>query len=223
MLRVPSALLDLRTAREYCDGESAFVRRAGNNVVLRWSSEDEDGEEDWGDGEPGPLGALVGVRADLAAGDLRPLYLGWLAALGAGFFGTLDDFGGEDEGGVLEPAVPAGLGRLTGAQRALADFLRVDADLLAVAAEASGEVGAGAKETASAVDQFVKGLTSEEKDAALRRLLSEDDPHARGTAGRRPAPGCQAAGERAHGACAARGRSRPGQGARAGAPALPGG
>lgn len=80
---------------------------------------------------------------------------------------------------MFEPAVPAGLGRLTGAQRALADFLRVDADLLDAGAEASAELGAEAGDTASAVGRWVKGLTSKEKDAALRRLLSDDDPHAR--------------------------------------------
>jgi hypothetical protein len=47
-----------------------------------------------------------------------------------------DAFGDEDED-EPEPPVPAGLGSLTAPQRALADFLRVDADLLAVAAEAS--------------------------------------------------------------------------------------
>jgi hypothetical protein len=36
--------------------------------------------------------------------------------------------------------VPAGLGSLTAPQRALADFLRVDPDLLAVAAQASPEL-----------------------------------------------------------------------------------
>ena len=180
MLRLPGALLDLRTAREYCDGESASVRRSGKNTILRWYSEDEDGEEGWVDGGPGPFGALVGVRAELAAGDLRPLYLGWLAALSAGEFGSLEELDDEgDEGSVLEPAVPAGLGQLTGAQRALADFLRVDADLLDEAAEASAELGAEAGDAASSVDRWIKGLTPREKDAALRRLLSDDGPHAR--------------------------------------------
>jgi hypothetical protein len=51
------------------------------------------------------------------------------------------DYDGEDE---LEPPVPAGLGVLTAPQRALlADFLRLDADLLTIAAQASPPQAAG--------------------------------------------------------------------------------
>jgi hypothetical protein len=180
MLRLPSTLLDLSTAPKYCDGETAAARRSGKNTVLEWRSEDEDGEEDWVDGGPGPLGALVGVRAELAAGDLRPLYLGWLAALTADRYGGLQGLNDEDDDGdVLEPPVPAGLGRLTGAQRALADFLRVDADLLEVAIEASATADNEAGNAATAIDRWIKGLTTGQRDEALRRLLSDDDPHVR--------------------------------------------
>jgi hypothetical protein len=48
----------------------------------------------------------------------------------------IDAFGYGEEG-ELEPPVPAGLGALTAPQRALADFLRLDADLLTIAAQAS--------------------------------------------------------------------------------------
>ena len=42
-----------------------------------------------------------------------------------------------DDEDALEPPVPAGLGLLTASQRALADFLRLDADLLTIAAQVS--------------------------------------------------------------------------------------
>jgi hypothetical protein len=81
------------------------------------------------------LSAVVGVRSELAAGDLRSRYVAWLSAYGAR---ERDEgaFGDEDEE-VLEPPVPAGLGSLTAPQRALADFLRLDCDVLEVAAGAS--------------------------------------------------------------------------------------
>jgi len=57
------------------------------------------------------------------AGDLRSLYIGWLA-------GVVSE-GIDDDN--LEPEPPPGLGQLTGAQQALAEFLEVDADLLMAA------------------------------------------------------------------------------------------
>jgi hypothetical protein len=81
------------------------------------------------------LSALVGVRAELAAGDLRPLYLAWLAAYGS--WERDENVFDRDADDDLEPTVPPGLGALSAAQRALADFLRLDDNLLAIAAQAS--------------------------------------------------------------------------------------
>lgn len=179
MLRLPSVLLDVSTARWYCDGDGALVRSSGKNVVLEWRSEDEGGGEYWVDGGAGPLAALVGVRAELAAGDLRPLYLGWLATLGMNQYGVDSETGDAE---VLEPRVPPGLNRLTGSQRALAEFLRVDTDLLDAAAEASAALGKAAddEDEGALVDRWIKGLSARQKDEALRRLLRRDgDPHVR--------------------------------------------
>ncbi|MGH3155115.1 MAG: hypothetical protein ACRDNF_00855 [Streptosporangiaceae bacterium] len=63
----------------------------------------------------------MGIHAELAAGDLRPLYLAWLAAWG--IWERDEDAFDYDEENDLEPPVPAGLGTLTAPQRALADFL----------------------------------------------------------------------------------------------------
>src|SRR5207248_7135150 len=104
-------------------------------VVLDFTSEDDAGEFEF-DYDPGALlSALVGVRSELAAGDLRPLYLAWLAAYGV--WERDEDVFDSSADAELEPPVPPGLGTLTAAQRALADFLRLDDDLLMMAAEAS--------------------------------------------------------------------------------------
>lgn len=177
MVRLPEALLDLATAQRYCDTDACSAHAAAGNVILTLRSEDEDGEEDWEDGGPGPLAALIGVRAELAGGDLRPLYLTWLCALSAGEYGSAADL---DDGGeaIHEPPVPAGLGRLTAAQQALAAFLRVDPDLLAAAAEASQDLDHRARPDAGLASR-IKALPVKEKDAALLRLLSDDHPRAR--------------------------------------------
>ncbi|WP_405139854.1 hypothetical protein OG589_24300 [Sphaerisporangium sp. NBC_01403] len=132
MLRIPEKLLDIATVRPYLVDQSVEGWVSGEHLVLDLRSEDE--EADLVDDPERWLSAIVGVRAELSSGDLRPLYLAWLAAIG-GWERDEEAFDDdmEDE---LEPPVPAGLGSLTAAQQALADFLRLDADLLATAATA---------------------------------------------------------------------------------------
>jgi hypothetical protein len=72
------------------------------------------------------MSALTPLRGELAIGDRRALYLGWLASAQA--LGLDAD--------TLEPPVPAGY-MLSTAQQMLASFLRLDPDLVWVAAEAS--------------------------------------------------------------------------------------
>ena len=68
------------------------------------------------DDEQSKLSSMISVRAELARGDLRALYLGWLAC---GQGGELDD---EDR----EPPVPPGLGQLSASLEA--NFKRADSD-----------------------------------------------------------------------------------------------
>ena len=77
MLRLPRELLDIDVAEDHCVGDQVTVGTTGTFLVLDMTS-----EEDSGDGEHDPQGrlsAIVGVRTELAAGDLRGLYLAWLA------------------------------------------------------------------------------------------------------------------------------------------------
>ena len=69
----------------------------------------------------GWMARLAPVRDELLRGDLRSLYIGWLAAVAREM---MDD----DE---TEPFAVSGLANLTAAQRALAEFIEVDPDLLA--------------------------------------------------------------------------------------------
>ena len=132
MLRLPRTLLDPEIAGQYCVDGQVSLSTTHEYVILDLTSEDEAGE--WVEDAEDSLSAIVGVRSELAAGDLRPLYLAWLAAFGV--WDREDAFGDEEED-ELEPPVPSGLGSLTAPQRALADFLRLDSDLLQVAAKAS--------------------------------------------------------------------------------------
>ena len=109
MLRLPRTLLDPKIAGQYCVEGQVRMSTTREHVILDLTSEDEAGE--WVEDTEESLSAIVGVRSELAAGDLRPLYLAWLSGYG-GWERDEDAFGEEDEDG-LEPPVPAGLGSLT--------------------------------------------------------------------------------------------------------------
>ena len=164
-LRLPAKLLGLDDARRYCVGEGASVRKKGAYVVLRFASDYEGGDGwDEEDDEQSKLSSMISVRADLARGDLRALYLGWLACAQSG---ELDD---DDH----EPPVPPGLGKLSASLEAMAMFLRIDPDLLAVAAAAS----APRDKTGPSRKEVLAGLAmvpASEKDALLARLAIDDD------------------------------------------------
>ncbi len=166
MFRLPWRALDPATARLYCRGEAAEARVAGEHVILEFDSEDEESEW-WVEEEDESLSALLPLRADIAGGDLRALYLGWLLCVQAGEF---DD----DE---VEPPCPPGLRRLSAPLEAFATFLRVDRDLLDAAAAGSADAEeAFPTEEAS---RWISGLPEAEKDALLLRLIEGGEPHLR--------------------------------------------
>jgi hypothetical protein len=115
-LRLPSRLLNLKTAQEYCAADSAYAWESRGNTIVSFVSEEE-GEWDWVEGD-GIISPVLPVWAELAHGDLRALYLGWLLCVQ---HGELDD---ED----IEPAVPPGLGQPSASLESLASFLRIDED-----------------------------------------------------------------------------------------------
>ena len=66
MLRMPCALLDPAVAANYCVDDQVTVSVAGEDLIIDMVSEDEEG--DWDSGGEEWLAAIVGVRAELAAG-----------------------------------------------------------------------------------------------------------------------------------------------------------
>jgi hypothetical protein len=162
MLRLPRALISLETAEQYCIDPHVAAWVSGKNLILDLTSEAESG--DWAEGAEDSLAAIVGVRAELATGDLRPLYLAWLA--GWGTWERDEDAFDYDEEDEREPPVPAGLGTLTAPQRALADFLRLDADLLATAAQASPPLSE-TKDDPRELARWIKNLPAGDKDRLL--------------------------------------------------------
>ena len=161
-LRLPCRLLDLETVHLYCRGKQAFAREKDGKIILTLVSDEEGGGE-WVEGE-GWLSSLISVRAEIARGDKRSLYLGWLLCTQSG---KLDD---ED----VEPAVPPGLGQLNASLESLVEFLRIDTDLLLVAARASQPM-VDAREKQEEIRKWVGKLPAHEKDDVLTRLIAGED------------------------------------------------
>lgn len=161
-LHLPSRLLDLKVAMEYCSNDSFVLREKDGRVILSFVSEEGD-DDDSVEGE-GCLSSMISVRAEIARGDLRALYLGWLLCAQTG------DFDDEE----VEPPVPPGLGQLSASLESLAEFLRIDSNLLQVAAQSSPSLGDSGLDRED-VRRWVANLRSEEKDELLTRFVVEGD------------------------------------------------
>ncbi len=164
MFRVPRRLLDPALARSYCPGGAATVRLKGPHVIIEFASDDE--ESDWDDDGSGWLSSLVPLRADLAGGDHRVLYLAWLLCAQ---LGELDD-------DAPEPVCPPGLRTLTGPLGAFAEFLRIDPALITTAASRSSDLAVPSR---SKVAGEIARLESSEKDALLVKLAAGGGAHVR--------------------------------------------
>jgi len=153
MLRVPRRFLDPKTVSTYKAGNALSFEAKGEHVIITFMS-DQEPEDDSESGE-GRLSSLVPLRADILDGDASCLYLGWL--LGAQL--------GEVKESALEPPVPPGLTKLSGPLKGLADFLRIDRDLIEAASQGNGAPPVESP-TAGELDRWVEALPSSEKDAA---------------------------------------------------------
>ena len=103
------------------------------------------------------------LRADLARGDLRALYLGWLHLVQERSI----------KPGAVEPLLPAGLGRLSASLRSLVEFLRLDPALLDAAAELSAPIGSTLLSAKEIRDRIARAPAAA-KDRLLESLLGSD-------------------------------------------------
>ncbi|CAG6392302.1 hypothetical protein NMG29_25700 [Streptomyces cocklensis] len=163
MLRLPTTLLPARSAKPYC-AEDAFTCWTRNgHLILDFAYAAEDDSE-WEFDTSFTLASFTALRTELAAGDLRPLYLAWLSALTR--WELQEDVDEDEYTSAIEPPVPAGLAQLTGSQQALADFLHIDPHLLTAAARASCTAPPPAVDK-NALAAWIRALPQREKDALL--------------------------------------------------------
>jgi len=141
-------------------------KATGDHWVITWSLDESEDYDRFGmeDGH-GWMARLAPVRDELLRGDIRSLYIGWLASVTRA--GADDDPEEESE---EEPLAVKGLGDLTAAQQALAEFLEVDVDLLAGAG-----IGSPPQTPESTsqeqMDAWLRALPSDEVQSILKQLL----------------------------------------------------
>ena len=108
------------------------------------------------------MGSLLRLRDDILAGDLRSLYLGWLA--GVQFLGA-----DEEDAELFEPPVPAGMKKLSASLRELVDFLRIDEQMLRAAAQVSAPAPRVDKSKGE-IAKWIAALSEAQKNEYLIRV-----------------------------------------------------
>ena len=162
-LRVPRGAFDAETLRVF-ETESVFsVDRTKTHWLLEWALNESDNYDRFAEEDGrGWMGRLTPLRDELLRGDMRSLYLGWLAGVSAG---EVDD-------GTTEPPPPPGLSRLSAAQHSLAEFLEVDQDLLSAAGLSDQQAVKPDSKSDAKLDAWIAELPAAEKAAMLKLLLT---------------------------------------------------
>jgi hypothetical protein len=166
-LRFPHGILPGDLIDDYdLDDFVTFTRYADYDILDIHFGEMEAPDE-WINYE---LGSLIAMRDELMEGDLRALYIVWLAVqiMMEGYDEEDDE---EEDWEISVPAVPPGFGTLTAAQQALAELLRVPQELLAATARHSK---AAASSTGDDVAAWVKLLSPERQNEYLVRLAHNE-------------------------------------------------
>ena len=160
-LRIPIDALsqEAEDILEKAEGDVLDYTTTKTQCIITWSLEDSEDEDRFVmDSGEGWMARLAPIRDELLRGDLRSLYLGWLA----------DSAEMDDE--ELEPASVSGLGSLTPAQEALVEFIEIDPDLIAAAALGSSDFQDDGPEEQDK-DKWIQELPQDEVTTLLKMLL----------------------------------------------------
>lgn len=166
-VRVPSGAFGKAELKPFAAGRVLSIEAGDAHWIIDWSLNESEDHERFGmeDGS-GWMRRLVPLRDELLRGDLRPLYLGWLAGAA----------GGELRDDALEPEVPPGLSTLSPPQQALVEFLEIDPDMLAAAMAGSARASQADAAEAKNIEAWLGELPRDEM-AAVLKLITQDRGH----------------------------------------------
>ncbi len=162
MLKFPREVIDLNGLDAYVS-ECLDITVNKEYVIIDFKVHDEDDYDDYDDEETGNdwMASLIPLRESIMKGDLRSMYLGWLAAIR------------EEDDELEEPPMPPGLSNLSGPLQALADFLRIDEHLLEVVAQDNAQISV-ADPSQDEMETWVSALSVAEKNVVLTTLLASE-------------------------------------------------
>lgn len=137
------------------------IEASDEHWIFDWAlDESEDYDRFAEDDGSGWMRRLAPLRDELLRGDLRPLYLGWLAGAS----------GNELREDALEPEGPPGLSELPPPQQALVKFLEIDPDILAAAMAGSAPVSPADIAEADRIDAWLEEWSRDEMVAVLKLI-----------------------------------------------------
>ncbi|MEZ2333486.1 hypothetical protein AB6802_27505 [Mesorhizobium sp. RCC_202] len=164
MIKLPARLADRdRMGAFLMETDDVVLVTAGENMIVSIAREELE-FEDRDDDDASWLAALAPLRADLLAGDLRLFYLTWLMAV---------------ETDAVEPDAPEpmpGIGPLTDALEAFAEFFGINRNLVQAAAE-QGAATVSDDATPEMVRRTIAAMPDTWKTDLLVRTF-DDGPHA---------------------------------------------
>jgi len=168
MVRLPIDALTEETSKAFAVSYRLDIKTTRTHWIMTWTLAESENYDRFGveDGH-GWMARLAPVRDELLRGDLRSLYIGWLAAAAGEI---MDD-------DATEPLSLKGLGNLSAAQQALAEFLEVDPDLLAGAGMGC-PAAPKAEFSRQEMEKWIDALPREEVNSILKQLLEGEGQQA---------------------------------------------
>jgi hypothetical protein len=156
-IRFPTSLVDPKHFEPYCVEYCISTTTTTKSTILKINLVEED-YYGWLEEET-YAASLLSLREDLLRGDLRVLYLAWLAA---GFAEAAPSNAEE----MVEPPIPPNLQQLSPALQAFADLFQIDSDLIAAAAMESATTQAESEPIAD----WIAALPEADRNAYLVRV-----------------------------------------------------
>jgi hypothetical protein len=164
-MRVP--LSTFPELKSFATRHTLTINASDEHWIIDWSLDESESYDRFSmDEGTGWMRRLAPLRDELLRGDLRPLYLGWLAA--AGELGE----------NAREPEAPPGLANLSPAQQALVEFIEVDPDMLASAAAGSKRIPGNVEDNENEEAQSARldawlGTWSRAEMASMLKLIAQ--------------------------------------------------